>query len=361
MLARFLIVTLPFFIGLVWSATLFLEYRRPDPARKMLAWFILANTLLLMSRFLLILCEKDVFDLCRCMYIFFSLAVYPVGYLYVRRLTSPTMPQKKELWLLSPAVIASVAGMTAYFVKYVDWKPVLIFARVILPIEVLLLAVFGQMAIRDYRRNLENYYSDTTGMGQKPMYRLMVIYVAGTLLRSIGIAAGLDLNSNIFIIGIVSAFYSFIVFAISYVGSKASFNAGHFAAELKKEAAPARTQRHDSNLRVQEVMTEQQLFLKPGLKITDVAMELGSNRTYVSEYINSRFGQSFSDYVNSLRVEYAQKLMADSPGRDLVDIYTSSGFASEAAFFRNFKKFASMPPNVYRCTVLEQDCNSRSK
>lgn len=346
MVADMLITVLPFFVGLVWSAILSLEYRRSDPARKMLLWFILSNTGLMFIRTLIVAADRESFDLIRCLYIFFLLVVFPVGYIYIRRLTSPVPPRKRELWLLLPAVGASAAGVIAYFIALVDWHPVEIFARVILPIEVVLMAVFGEMAIRDYRHSIENYYSDTSGKKQKPMYRLLSAYIIFSLVKSVALSLGAPLNTDLFLVTVISLSYSILLFAIAYVGSKASFNAGYFAMDIRKDEEMV--QDHGTTMRISELMRQKQLYLRPGLKISDVAMELCTNRSYVSEYINRQFGMSFCDYINSLRVEHARSLIAQDPDTDMTAIYIDSGFASEASFYRNFKKFSGMTPNSFR-------------
>lgn len=345
-MAEMLIILLPFFTGMVWSAILAIEYRRSDPARKMLMWFILANTGLMLIRALIVAGERESFDLIRCLYIFFLLVVFPVGYIYIRRLTSPVPASKSELWLLAPAVGASAAGVIAYFIALVDWHPIEIFARVILPIEVIMMAVFGEMAIRDYRHNIENYYSDTTGKKQKPMYRLLSAYIIFSLFKSVALSLGAPLNADMVLVTVISLCYTVLIFAVAYVGSKASFNAGNFALDIRKDESEVLD--HGTMIRVSELMRQKQLYLRPGLKITDVAMELCSNRSYVSEYINRQFGMSFCDYINSLRVEHAKSLISQNPECDLTDIYIDSGFASEASFYRNFRKFTGTTPNAYR-------------
>jgi len=346
MLGWYFIVTLPFFTGLVWSAILFAEYRGADPAKRMLAWFIVANTGLMMVRSLIITGERESFDLLRCAYIFFLLVVFPVGYIYIRRLTSPKPSEKKELWLLTPAVGASAAGVAAYFLTIIDWHPVELFARVILPIEVILMAVFGEMAIRDYRFNIENYYSDTTGMRQIPMYRLLAAYTILSLIKSVALGLGAGLNSDIVLVTFISLGYTVLIFAIAHVGSKTGFNAGTFALELEKEESSEKD--YGTCQKLSELVEGQKLYLQPGLKITDVASELGTNRSYLSEYINRKFGLSFCDYINTYRVRHAMDLISKRETGDMTDIYLDSGFASEASFYRNFKKFAGTTPNAYR-------------
>ena len=93
-------------------------------------------------------------------------------------------------------------------------------------------------------------------------------------------------------------------------------------------------------------MEEEQLFRQKDLHITDIAIHLGSNRTYVSNYINQELGLSFSDYINQYRIGYAQNMMTDSASAfSMLEISEQSGFANEVSFYRNFKKITGTTPN----------------
>ena len=54
---------------------------------------------------------------------------------------------------------------------------------------------------------------------------------------------------------------------------------------------------------------------------------------------------SFSDYINSLRVEHAKTLLShDIETIKIISIATQSGFSSEQSFYRNFFKLTGMKP-----------------
>lgn len=103
-------------------------------------------------------------------------------------------------------------------------------------------------------------------------------------------------------------------------------------------------------------MKEDKLFKEQNLKITDVADRLNSCRTYVSNCINQSKGETFSDYVNRLRIEEATAIL--SAEKDIKNIVIAElvGFANEQSFYRNFKKFTGMTPSEWKeinCTMCE--------
>lgn len=93
---------------------------------------------------------------------------------------------------------------------------------------------------------------------------------------------------------------------------------------------------------------KKQIYLRQGLKIEDIARECASNRTYVSNCINSYYGQTFTSLVNSFRVEYAKELiLVNGSSMKLSVVCNSSGFSDDVSFIRNFKKFTGMTPSEW--------------
>ena len=104
--------------------------------------------------------------------------------------------------------------------------------------------------------------------------------------------------------------------------------------------------------RLEQLMVEQQLYLQPQLKLADVVTALGSNRNYVYQTINVEMGKSFSEYVNSLRIEHAKKLIRSHPDLSFVEVGSQSGFASQISFYRNFRLFVGVTPQEYKNSLF---------
>ena len=99
---------------------------------------------------------------------------------------------------------------------------------------------------------------------------------------------------------------------------------------------------------------EDHIFLNPRLKLSDVAALAGTNRTYVSQFFNRTSSSSFFEYVNTMRVEYACKLLQTSPA-PLAEIAEMSGFNSLATFHRVFSKLKGCSPAKFRESVQSAD------
>ena len=91
-------------------------------------------------------------------------------------------------------------------------------------------------------------------------------------------------------------------------------------------------------------LMEKGMFTKKGLSIADLATTLGTNTKYISSCINAGAGCSFLDYVNGYRIRFAQKKLLEDPQMRLSDVADAAGFASESAFYRNFKAVTGQTP-----------------
>ena len=101
-------------------------------------------------------------------------------------------------------------------------------------------------------------------------------------------------------------------------------------------------------LRICQLMNEEQPFLNSELKISDIASRLGTNVSYVSACINRQKGNSFNQFVNNYRINYAKKLLRHNPDKKISEVWTASGFANETSFFRTFKTLTGMTPTEWK-------------
>ena len=113
----------------------------------------------------------------------------------------------------------------------------------------------------------------------------------------------------------------------------------------------------DANLRtdlmtqMSSLIEEEKLYLRKNLRISDVASELATNKTYVSAILNSLSGEKFTSMITRHRIEYAQRLMREHPDMLLDDVADESGFSSRTTFFRSFKALTGTTPQEWKKIV----------
>ena len=97
-------------------------------------------------------------------------------------------------------------------------------------------------------------------------------------------------------------------------------------------------------------MTEKKLYLNPKLTLQEVCSAIGTNRTYLSDYLNNVLNTTFYDYVNELRIKTACEIMDSMTSenkRPIIEIAEVSGFNSISTFNRAFVKLMSTTPGQY--------------
>lgn len=118
----------------------------------------------------------------------------------------------------------------------------------------------------------------------------------------------------------------------------------------EKESFNATPVRSDEQLmqRICQLMDEQQLFLRPGLKVSDIAVALGTNSRYVSDCIKAIKGCSFLQFVNDYRMDYAKNLMRQYPDKKISVVAMESGFSNDKALTRYFKEHTGKTPTEWK-------------
>ena len=86
----------------------------------------------------------------------------------------------------------------------------------------------------------------------------------------------------------------------------------------------------------EEYISRKKPYLNPMLKITDLCVDLHTNRTYLSAFINKGYGMNFRQYVNSLRLKDAAKLQLDNEysNEEKEELIRSVGFGSMRSYLR---------------------------
>ena len=103
---------------------------------------------------------------------------------------------------------------------------------------------------------------------------------------------------------------------------------------------------------LEHCMTDQGIYRDKLLTKEKVADLLGTNRTYLSDYINRRLGTTFYEYVNAYRVREAAALLLAEPSMPLSEVADRCGFGSLSTFRRSFAKGMKRTPMEYRIKEL---------
>lgn len=87
------------------------------------------------------------------------------------------------------------------------------------------------------------------------------------------------------------------------------------------------------------------------ISLSDFAREEKRSMSYLSHFVKENLGQSFQEYVNTVRFQTACTLI-DAGRERLLDVCTESGFSDYRYFAQAFRQRAGMSPKEYRLKRL---------
>lgn len=404
-----LAILLPCLVCLFWSIELGLSIRKESPMSKKILHFLTffaSYTFFIEAYYIAGRIDYSSYMITDTLDALITLSVLPMSYLYFKSLTqAPNFNWKDYLFFL-PAIIVAAATLTLYlamgnenaagYVKSlyqnhfiltppydgVLYKTHCLVSRTLYDVAFFIQAVCVTIiAIKNivrYHSRLENYYST---VDDKSIQLNKYVYVWA--LASLAFSFTLVILTRDFMrMHPVFAMAFFALWSATYYGwcycaHRMSYTLESFLDELsksnasqtreegdgvseeglfiekddieeKKEKEIEATNRYKQMLPVLDtLMKEQKLFLLKTLRIDDVAVAMHTNRTYVSLMIKENHHCNFTDYINHLRVEYAQEYLCNNPGEKHENVADKCGFISTSSFYRAFKKFTGETPLIW--------------
>jgi AraC-like DNA-binding protein len=116
----------------------------------------------------------------------------------------------------------------------------------------------------------------------------------------------------------------------------------------KSTLTPERSERYLNKLL--RLMEDEQPFTDGDLTVQKLAERLSIPAHHLSQTINERLNQTFTDFVNSYRVEAAKRRLLDPAFKhySVLGIAEEVGFNSKSSFNSVFKKHTNMTPSEFR-------------
>ena len=105
------------------------------------------------------------------------------------------------------------------------------------------------------------------------------------------------------------------------------------------------------------VWLSQNGFTSPGLTIEDLALTIGTNRTYLSAYIKQTYAVTFREWIANLRIDYAKQLFRANPKMSVGEVCEATGFLSQSYFVKIFSDREGLSPAKWKrevCSISKQ-------
>lgn len=207
-------------------------------------------------------------------------------------------------------------------------------------------AVWAVIAIPRYHRLLKQRFSYEENIN---LNWLRYILLSFFVVLSLWMIDSLIINFNIEALYMVGSMiiWMFICYFIYRHESVIEEFAGIGTADITDITESMETDISEIGQKIAVLFREENIFLNPNLKLSDIAKAIGTNRTYVSTFFNRDAGCTFYDYVNRYRVDYSCRLLEESKERINI-IAEKSGFNSPQSFIRVFNRVKGVSPAKYR-------------
>lgn len=371
-----LVSSLPMIVCGVLSVLIVLSlYDCRNMAKTRLLFFMVTATLLYLAHYIYFNRLMAVIPLTDAIYCFCNLAVFPLYYLYIEELTDYRPNRWRQAICLLPSLLGGMAvgllyilmdrqEMTLFIEHYLYgnefaslsgltfWQAMIhVAVRIVFALQVPLVLYFGFRRITAYNAVVETNYSDIEGKRIVWVKTLLVLFAVTSLVSFVFNLIGRQRFIDEAVpLAIPAVLFSILLLLIGHVGLNQRFSVQDIEAEVFLESEPIPEDCAYSELleKIRKLMSEEKLYLYPNLKVSDLARLLNSNRNYIYNAINVEMGISFSDYINSQRIDYASQLLEANPKLSINDVMFKSGFTSASAFYRNFKKFKGITPTARR-------------
>lgn len=374
---QMLLTTAPLMACLFTTVNLFLEQKRLNrpnlPMRWLTVWAI-AATLLYMGHLIYFHKQIEWIPVSDTIYVAMNLCVYPLYLIYISELTEEIPYSKRPViltLLLGPSILGGIICGMLYFSmntqenadfinqylyhdEYADLegtaKSLAIIhhvCRMIFCLQVIAVAIIGTKKIKGYHEVINQLYADTENKEVRGISTLLYLLVATSLCSIIFSIIGRYYFINNLWLSIPSISFTILLFLIGWFGMHQHFTISdvimHHPKETEETANKTYSHTEKDNLckQLEQLMQEKKLFLEHDLRLEQVTREMGTNRTYLLQALKDDKGTTFKEYINRLRIIYAEKLMQDNPTLTKSDIAMMSGYNTLSSFYRNYNAYKS--------------------
>lgn len=372
-------VLTPLYVCGFWGLVFLNSSKKKNRARHFLGFFMATAFFLYMGHSLFFIERFDLYIHYDSLYITTSLLVYPLYYQYIRLLTVDTRWNTKYLFHYIPALFFGVSVFLLHLIKHNEihgnieeyfkesynlslgaQSPFFLnrmaygFHRLIFMVQVVGYFFGGYFLIKKYREQIKDYYSNHESRSMiwvnNVLLTLALMSILSIIFNIVGKFTFLHAEKSLLL---PSLLFSGMIFLLGYLANGQNqvirdiVQSDLIESQALVNAEPLS---EEIDYKLRNLFTREKIHLNSDLKIWDVSGMLGTNRTYLSNYINKHYGVNFSMFVNSYRVGDAKKLLEENEGSlySLEVIGEKCGFGSYNNFIRVFREMENLTPGRYR-------------
>ncbi|MFN1219631.1 helix-turn-helix domain-containing protein [Chryseobacterium kwangjuense] len=288
----------------------------------------------------------------------------PMLYLYVLNLTGRKLDTKT--WFLHSVPVFIVFLIMSGLLMKSPWERLVIYQnggneyKLLSTILKYLMIFSGALyvglslfAMRKYRKELSDQYSNTEKMNMNWLYYLIIgmalIWIAVMIRNDI-------LIFSMVVLFILVAAY----FGISRVGILNLAAESENIEEKEVIDDPSEIVKYQKTFpgddaiqeiyeKLMNIMEQEKLYKDPELSLNHVAQLLNAHPNILSQTINTLEQKNFYDYINRQRIEEFKRIacLPENQKFTILSLAFESGFNSKTSFNRNFKKYMNCSPREF--------------
>lgn len=303
-----------------------------------------------------------------------TLFIFPLFYLYFRALnTKEVLTRKQYIWFLPGLILGSISAVLylcmgeEQSIRYIQtvienqdtyqfapgtlqWLLYLVSVQifyVVFLIQTIVVLSLSTLNVIRYKKGIQNFFSNLEG---KSIENNQAVLIGLFVLLFTGLAASFLWGSSpeiyysakyisMGITGVCIFYMGYHVYNTKFIPQYIFYTERELPIE-EDEPLEEINESHTKKMLplFNQLIDEEQMFLHPTLTLDDIALELNTNRTYVSRIINEEFQCNFYEFINNKRIEFAKELMIKNPLFTQEQIAGMSGFTHASTFSRTFKK-----------------------
>ncbi|MBQ4279429.1 MAG: helix-turn-helix transcriptional regulator [Rikenellaceae bacterium] len=195
------------------------------------------------------------------------------------------------------------------------------------------------LRIRAYKRRIIDYSADIYRMSLDWLSFIILFRVVLQTLPIAGLILGIGQFGTLgFIWGFTTlpAVFTHIVLCLNILSE--NYVIIEPVAAKEKEMTASGNYAQLGRQRVEKYLESKKPYLNPEFKITDMARDLLSNRTYISAFINREYGMNFNRFINNYRLREVERLQSEAVHRkqkiSSLEIVIHAGFSNYRSYFR---------------------------
>ncbi|WP_298648820.1 hypothetical protein [uncultured Proteiniphilum sp.] len=195
--------------------------------------------------------------------------------------------------------------------------------------------LMGFRRVRKYRKAVVDYFADTERTSMKWHNIFMALALVGMPVpfATLLIEKTTVLSARMAIAGSIIFVVQYVLLVYIAISEKYIVIEPFSEQEKKKDVLKASA---INRRRFEQYLAEKKPFTNPNLRITDIAADMNTNRTYISNFINSEYGMNFSRFINICRLRELNKLRNSqaSAKNTSLELILMAGFNTYRSYIR---------------------------